>query len=388
MNDSIKIVIGGDLFPTPVNFQQFSEGIAESVFDEKIVGIFDQADYSVCNLEGAFTAESTAPKLKYGPNIRAPQSCIKGYTALGVDCVSLANNHATDYGRQGLSDTFLTLDDAGIGHFGAGMTSSEVSTHYQVTIKGERFIFYGVSETLENEPTDSEPGVNLYDEYRVCREIAALKAKCDHLIVLYHGGIENTHYNTSSIRRRFQRMAECGADIITSQHTHAVGEEEYYKGAYLLYGQGNFCFHYSKRNDEWIKHGLLLEIEFSPGGFTVKKHPVRREDPMVVYDDGQALSGFDERSRLMGGGDTFAAEFKRYADQKLPNYLHAFRGNNLIDKIAHKFMSREKYLKYLRRQYSREQLLMILLALQSEEFREVSTRGFMNLLEETDTDLK
>lgn len=380
MEGKVKLVLAGDLFPTPINYQLFSSGKAEAIFDKEILEIFKNSDFRICNLEGCFTDENTQKKQKDGPNIRAPKYCINGIVGLGVDCVSLANNHATDYGMQGLLETYFTLDNAGIKHFGSGFDEASVSTHYSVTIKGKTIIFYGVSETVENVPSINGPGVNIYDEYRICNEIRFLKSECSLLIVMYHGGIENIHYNTPSIRRRFHRMAESGADIIISQHTHAIGEEEYYKDSYLLYGQGNFCFHFSKKLTEWVETGLLLEVELNDVGFDVKKYVVRRDGPRVRYDSEQNLESFYERSKRLSDGDKFESELRLLSDDKILTYLHAFRGKNFIDRIARKILPDEKYINYLKKQYSRRHILKILLALQSEEFREVCTNGLYNML--------
>ncbi len=295
MSEKNTIVIAGDLFPTPINYDLFSAGDIESLFGKEIVSIFKSADYRICNLEGCFTEEGTKPKLKDGPNIKAPKKCVEAIKRLGIDCVSLANNHATDYDTKGLLDTYAVLEDAGICHFGSGMDQTSVSTHQKVIVNGKRVVFYGVAETIENVPSKTTPGVNIYDEYRVCREIKLLKLECDLLIVLYHGGIEYIHYNSPTIRTRFHRMADNGADIIISQHTHAIGEEEYYNGSYFLYGQGNFCFHFSKTITEWVETALLLEVVLGDGGFVINKHVVKRDGPCVVYDKEQDLTDYYNR---------------------------------------------------------------------------------------------
>lgn len=380
MSETIKVVIGGDLFPRPINYQLFRDGQVETLFGKEILSVFNRADYSVCNLEGCFTDDDAKPKLKYGPNIRAPKECIKSIVELGVDCVSLANNHATDYGKKGLLDTQNVLRESGVEFFGAGENLPSVTTHFLTEIKGKRFCFYGVAETLEDAPTQKLPGVNLYDEYRVCRELETLKEKCDYLIVLYHGGMERIHYNTESIRTRFHRMADSGADIIIAQHTHAVGLEEYYNGAYLLYGQGNFCFHFSKKNNEWTETALLLEVDFSDEKTEVHKHLVRRKGPVVIYDEKQDLTDFYERSEKHSAGYKFEDEFIQFADEQLIRFLPFFRGKNIFDRVYRKLFSKEKYIKYLRSRYTERQILTILVALQSEEFREMFSQGMMNML--------
>lgn len=384
MSKEFKIVIAGDLFPTPINYELFSKGKAETIFGEKVCSIFSSSNYSICNLEGCFTDERTTPKLKDGPNIRAPKDCVAAIVDLGVDCVSLANNHATDFGIDGLKDTYDVLENSKIFYFGAGIDEASVSTHHTISIMGKRISFYGVSETIENVPSNNSPGVNIYDEYRVCNELKALKEESDYLIVLYHGGIENIHYNTLSIRTRFHRMVDNGADIIISQHTHAIGEEEYYHGAYLLYGQGNFCFHFSKKLNEWVMTGILLEVEFNDNGFDVKKHIVRREGAHIIYDREQDFTDFYDRSKRLSKNEDFNAELSMLSEEKIIVYLQAFRGKNIFDRIARKILPKEKYVAYLKRHYTRKQILKILLALQCEEFREVASQGLRNMLEQVE----
>lgn len=381
MSESAKIVIMGDIFPTPINYDLFKQGNAEQIFSSKVCEIVASADLSICNLEGCFTGEEVPEKMKDGPNIRAPKETIKGLANFGIDYVSLANNHVTDYGNQGYLDTLKTLDSVGIKYFGAGINNKSINTHVTIELKGRKIVLYGVSETIENVPSDDMAGVNIYDEYRVCSEINELKKNCDYLFVLYHGGVENIHYNTPSIRQRFHRMADSGADIIISQHTHAIGEEEFYNNSYMLYGQGNFCFHFTKRLFEYNVTGLLLEVYINDEGFNVKKHIVRRVDQGIIYDTEQDFITFTERSNRLIKNDIFLNELKVLADEKLILYLEAFRGINYGDKVLKRILPREKYINYLRSRYSKKKILKILLALQCEEFREVSARGFLNILE-------
>ena len=380
MGDTRKIVIGGDLFPTQINQNLFSEGRTDQIFGEKIAELFRDADYSICNLEGCFTDSDTRPKRKDGPNIRASRECVNAIKGLGVDCVSLANNHATDYGTKGLKETFDTLASAGITYFGAGLSEESVTTHHTIELNGKTVTFYGVAETLENAPLGNSSGVNIYDEYRICHEIHALKKACDFLVVLYHGGMENYHYNTPSIITRFHRMADSGADILISQHTHAIGEEEYYNGSYLLYGQGNFCFHFSKGLHEWVMTGLVLEVDLDEQGFRVKKHLIKREDTHIVYGDPKELTDFDERSNRLKQGDTFEGEFDRYAEEKALTYLVAFRGKNIRDKFARKILSKKKYTQYMKKRFTDKNILRILRTLECEEFREIAVKGLHNML--------
>ena len=387
-----KLIIAGDMFPMPCNYDLFSAGDTKSLFGERLCKLFASADCRVCNLEGCFT-DCDTPIEKIGPAIHAPIATIKGVKALGIDYATLGNTHSMDYGVQGYRDTCKTLTENGIGYFGWGDNDSSVKSYVTIEHSGRRIVLYNTTERFENAPDENTPGVNLYDEYRVLGEIKALKESCDYLIVFYHGGIEGTHYNSEIMRRRFHRMADNGADVIISQHTHAVGEEERYNGAYFLYGQGNFCFHFRPQVTPLLAEGLVLELDFDDKGFTAKPHRILRTEKGCVYDDKQDLEAFYARSKthdaLIAGDKTAAKEFRESFGKDCMNWMSTFfwalRGNNHADDEKRATLSPEEFAQYLKGSYSRNQLLGIQMFLRNEEFNEIGNQILSNLLRESDT---
>ncbi len=387
-----KIILAGDLLPMPCNYELFSSGDTQALFGEKLCSLFAEADFRVCNFEGCFT-DSDKPIEKIGPNIKAPVETIKAIKKLGIDYATLGNTHSMDYGSQGFSDTCKTLNENGIEWFGWGEDASSVKTHSVISDGDRKIILYNTTEQFENAPRADHPGVNLYDEYRVCEEIRALKEQCDFLIVLYHGGIEGTHCNSEKMRRRFHRMADNGADVVVSQHTHAVGEEEHYRDSYLLYGQGNFCFHFRPEVTPLLAEGLVLELEFRDDGFSAKPHRILRTEMGCIYDEQQDLSAFYERSQthdaLLKGDEDAAEEFNDQFGRDCANwttvFFSLFRGNNPQDAEKRKKLSPAEYADYLRNSYTRQQLLGMQMFLRNEEFNEVGNQILSDLLKETDT---
>ena len=126
MNRENRLLIVGDLFPVPSNFVRFSEGDIVSLFGERICDLFGSVDYRVCNLEGALT-DNPGKCDKTGPSLYAPSSCIQALKSLGINCCTLANNHVTDAGAEGVLDTISVLNSAGISHIGAGCLSNPPS---------------------------------------------------------------------------------------------------------------------------------------------------------------------------------------------------------------------------------------------------------------------
>lgn len=374
-----KVIIAGDLFPTESNIEYFKNKDIKAIFGPQIVRLFNEADYCVCNLEGTLCDDDTKPISKDGPNLRAPVETIVGIAELGIDSVSLANNHSSDYGTEGFAQTLMALERLNISSFGAGRNIHSINSYVIAEVDGIKIGFYGVSETVFNIPDEITAGANLYDEYRVCKEILDLKKECSYVIVLYHGGIEHFLFPTDEIRKRFHRMADSGADVVLAQHTHCIGEEEIYNGAYLLYGQGNFCLNFRPKPNQWNLFGLFLEVNITKEGLTIYKHMVKRNQVGTSYDNEQDFTMFLERSERVQRGDSMEKEFSSFADDRIIPYLEAFRGKNLIDKIIKRIMPKY-YRMYLKSRFTKQQLLKILNALRSDEFGAIAIKGVENLL--------
>ncbi len=172
MKKTVRIVIGGDLMPTGKNIELFEQGNANAIFGDKITDLFSHSDYSIFNLEGALT-DSNQPMEKTGPSIKAPTATIEGIKALGVKAVALANNHITDYQKEGFEDTIRLLKDKNIDYLGAGYIGN-IKNSISLSFGERRICIYNVSELFYNMAKSDVPGANIYDEYIVCNEIKEL----------------------------------------------------------------------------------------------------------------------------------------------------------------------------------------------------------------------
>jgi poly-gamma-glutamate synthesis protein (capsule biosynthesis protein) len=375
-----RIIIVGDLFPVPSNFSKFSEGDISYLFGKEICDLFAKADYRICNLEGALT-DNPGKCEKTGAALFAPTNVITAYKELGIDCCALANNHITDAGDRGVLDTMNTLDQVGIQHLGAGIDINSIIHFLTFEIGGRKIGLYNVAETMYNAPTDTKPGAFLYDEYIVCKELVSFKQQCDYLIVVYHGGAEKFRYPSPQTKRRFHRMVDSGADMILSQHTHCVGSEEYYKGAYLLYGQGNFLFRCF--NDNFTNAGIIIELVLSDNGVRVNKHLVKAGTDIVRYDEHQDFVSFDERSSHIEDEAFVQKQFDQYCLKELTVYLKAYKGKIPLRAILNRFFPKI-YKSILFHGYERKQLLLTLHSLRSEQNREIAINGLLEYLRKTE----
>lgn len=369
MKEQYKIIIAGDLLPSANNLKHFESGNVESLFDEKLLALFRDADFSLVNLEGPLT-NATIKQNKVGPLLKTSTKTANGIKTLGVKCVALANNHFTDYLQQGCEETLKTLDEVGIDYLGGGLNKKNIKNYISIELGNTRVCIYNVSERFFNIADDNHAGVNVYDEYLVCNEIKELKSRHDYLIVVYHGGAELCSYPAPSTRLRFRRMADSGADFITAQHTHRIGCEEHYHNSLLLYGQGNFFMEHMTHPDS--RQGLVTQVVFNEDNVVVKHHLVRISSGRLVYDEQQDFEKFDRRTDEIK--DELVAikryeEFVRNNNDLKNKYFQAYKGGFWGKKVLER-LSRRFLLQYIENSYSEQQLSRILFSLESDRMRE------------------
>lgn len=367
MGKSYKILIAGDMLPSAKNSDFFAKGDSNAIFGQKICQLFKDADFSIINLEGALT-NSEQQQEKVGPSLKAPTETIAGIKNLGVTALALANNHIMDYCDQGYHDTISTVENAGILHVGTGTSCDDVKPHLSINLGSKRICIYNVSETFFNQPGEKTPGVNRYDEWIVLNEIRELKRHHDYIIVIYHGGVEEFPYPSPLVMKRFHRMADCGADFITAQHTHCIGCEEHYNNSYLLYGQGNFLF--DRMKSPISKHGLITQISFSEERIDIKHHCISVSNMGIMqYDDRQDFSDFKRRSDEINDMRFVVDKYEEFAynyPRIISRNLRAFRGRSLVRKILSKILPSSLFRKYFLENYSPRQLLLMKYSLMLE----------------------
>lgn len=243
---SASILFAGDiLFSDHVLNAYSNAGGVSGILDEGFRSEADEADYFVANEEFPFSSRGTAaPDKQY--TFRLPEEKVSIMNELGVDLVTLANNHALDFGTDALLDTCSTLDQAGILHVGAGANSEEARKPEIVEINGIRVGFIGASRVI---PVSSwtaganSPGMlTAYDDTLLRRTIEETRPLCDYLIVYLHWGVERAEMPVEHQTALGRRCIDSGADLVIGSHPHVLQGLEYYNGKPIVYSLGNFIF--------------------------------------------------------------------------------------------------------------------------------------------------
>ena len=280
----MKLIIGADFVPTASNMEYFESGELKYLFDGKLINYLSEPSFKIFNLEMPLT-DIVSPIKKNGPALRASLKTINLYKKLGVNLVTLANNHIMDQGMQGLESTMSALDAADILHIGAGNNLHSAAQAYRFMFGKYIIGIYACTEHEFSIADDTMPGANPFDPLESYDYINALKNDCDYIIVLYHGGKEHYRYPSPDLQRYCRKFVDKGADLVVCQHSHCIGCMEKFKGGTIVYGQGNFLFDYSE--SEYWKTGMLIEID---NHFHIRYVPVVKNGPSVHMAEKNTLN--------------------------------------------------------------------------------------------------
>ncbi|MEJ1242368.1 CapA family protein [Chryseolinea sp. T2] len=210
-----------------------------------VEAVLTDADMTFGNLEGTLLNSGGTPKTCKDPKVcyvfRTPTRYVDNLTRAGFDMMSLANNHAGDFGEAGRQSSMRTLDSVGIKH--AGQQAQKFTVFEKDSVK------YGLVAFAPNSGC-----VQLNDIEGAKALVAQLDSLVDIIIVSFHGGAEGAQYQnvprTHEIFHGEDRgdvyafahtLIDAGADIVFGHGPHVTRAIEVYKDRFITYSMGNFC---------------------------------------------------------------------------------------------------------------------------------------------------
>ncbi|MGH2521996.1 MAG: CapA family protein [Anaerolineales bacterium] len=215
-----------------------------------VLPILNEADLLVANLECAISERGELQPKAY--TFRAPPIAAESLALAGIDVVSLANNHALDYGFDALADTLQLLGERQIAGVGAGPNDAAAHAPVIVERNGLRVAFLAyVDVPVESRSGfdtrvwiagPNSPGVAWAEPDRIAADVAAAKAQADVVIVLLHTGLESRTEVTAGQRTLAHAAVDAGAALVLGAHPHVLQGVESYNGGLIAYSLGNFVF--------------------------------------------------------------------------------------------------------------------------------------------------
>ncbi len=276
-----SIVIGGDVMLARwVEQKALSAGGWDKIF-ENISDTLSAPDCSFVNLESPIKGKKPQTQINSMIFAAKPDS-VGALVSAGIDAVTLANNHVTDQGLQGLQETKSILTDNNISYVGAGESSEEALSGATIQCGGVKIGLVG-STYGTNFPADGVSVAGLED---VTETIEKLSNETDYVIVLAHWGSE---YNSSPSPYQ-QEIAhdyvDAGADLVVGSHPHVLQPTETYKGSLIAYSLGNLVFDQASRGKK--TEGALLKVELDKKNQNFEIIPIQIKNyfqPTIAEDD-------------------------------------------------------------------------------------------------------
>lgn len=323
----MRLIIGGDISPSELSEPYLAAGDLDTTFGD-VRELAEGADLFIVNLECALTERDT-PIRKCGPNLRARPSCADALKRLGVTDAGLSNNHVYDYGGAGFHDTLAALNKAGIRYTGAGENERAARKPHYMSARGKTIALVAVCEHEYTYALRDREGCWGFDPFETMEDIAIAKANSDFVIVLYHGGKEQSRYPSPRLRKACRGMVRAGANLVICQHSHCIGAPEHYRDGLIVYGQGNFNFVKHLDHPHW-RNGLLLELklrdDMRPEYIF---HPLTAREHGVTLSKGHEkqsiLSDFFAREAVLNDYEQWMAEWRAFCESVRPAYQRAIQ---------------------------------------------------------------
>lgn len=204
------------------NFNKYYKNKGSNYFFQKVRPVFSWDDITIVNFEGTLTNSTKRARKTF--TFKGPKKYASILKKGSVEVVNLANNHSKDYGKTSLTDTRQTMKKNKIGY------CYNSTINYQ-TVKGVKTAFLGFNALERITKKQVKAGIN-----------QAKKNKAKIIIVSFHWGIERKYYPNSKQKSLGRYAIDCGASLVLGHHPHVLQGIEQYKGRYIVYSLGNFCF--------------------------------------------------------------------------------------------------------------------------------------------------
>jgi len=262
----VRVVSGGDVMTD----RQVKSYAAQYGPDAVLAGIAPQlqaGDAAWVNLEGSLaTIGSPAAGKDY--TFEGPPAMAEALADAGVDVVTVANNHAVDYGRSAFMASIRTLNRAGVQVAGGGKDIG--AAHSPAIVKTDAGLtigFLGYDDVIWPgfAATETQAGIAeaVTDMSRVKKDVRDLAKVVDYVVVGFHWGFEYTHYPVAQQTSEAHAVIDAGADLVIGHHPHVLQGFETYKGALIAYSLGDLVFdHYSVETGQTV----LVDAVITPTG--------------------------------------------------------------------------------------------------------------------------
>ena len=321
---AVDLMMVGDVFPANVKYNE-GNGVASRFFshlgkpwERKLAPFFQEADIVFANLEAPLVEDSGYAATHTFAGCKEFAGFLSN---IGVNIVSIANNHILEQQSEGFYSTLKYLEDSLVSWVGQQVQgASNIKVLQRRGVRVGFAAFNGI-QNLAN------PGLvaDLREE-DIVDSVGKMKAaQVDVCVISLHWGDEYVNVPSMYQMDLGHRLIDAGADIIVGHHPHVVQPVESYKNGLIFYSLGNFLFDILWTRN--VRTGAIARVRLSGTGIeSYELMPVFLEkDYAPVRLNGSRLGTFQRRlqrnSRNMSAaGDKYEAYYKR--TQRLNRLWH------------------------------------------------------------------
>lgn len=310
----MKITISGDFSPTNRLALLIDNENYSAIF-ENVKQLFADSDFNIVNFESTIPSRDDECIEKIGPNLRCSPNSIDALDWAGINVVTLANNHAGDYGPDSLVHTISLFQKRGIHYVGAGKNIDEAGKILYLN-KGEEIL--AVINCCEHEygiANKEIPGTNPLNPIAQYYAIQEAQNKADYVIIIIHGGPEQFQLPTLRMQETYRFFIDAGADAVINHHQHCFSGLEMYNGKPIYYGLGNFAFDYHN-GTQLTTEGIIVSLDLNKDIISHKYLPYVqfRERPGIhfVKDTLEIDRKIEELSKIISDRDKLNSHINKY----------------------------------------------------------------------------
>ena len=258
------------------------------------LSLLKKSDIAFANLEGP--ASDQGKDLHNLYSFRMDPSVIPALKGGGLSVVSVANNHAGDWGRDAYINTLSRLEENEILYTGGGMNKLEAEKPAIVEKHGMKIGYLGFTDVGPNwmEAGETKGGVLLASNPRFEEIVNNASKSVDYLIVSFHFGDEYKTVHNKRQEYLAHKAIDAGAKIVIGHHPHVAEDTEVYKNGFIAYSLGNFIF--DQAFSQNTMQGMILEIKlWKDGSIVIKKNTVQLNK---VFQPEKVIFGKEEKIKF------------------------------------------------------------------------------------------
>lgn len=297
---SVRVLLGGDV--------SFGRRIGQRVLSEPTFAPFagiepwlGASELRMVNLESVLTDQGGQTEHPLNPLVFCgpPQAALHLRDA-GIDAVSVANNHAWDYGRKGLQQSLATLKAARILTVGASANRSEPYRHQTWTGPNGTIALLAFTQVWNDGALAAHaaaPFVADADFDRMRQAVRRAHREADFVIVSLHASNEYVDAPREGARAFARGLLLAGADLVFAHHPHVLQGIEWISGQPILYSLGNLLFD-SRQQRQETRAGAIALVDLSRSAASQRLHiaqlrlcPVKLIDGLPVRDENTQAFG-------------------------------------------------------------------------------------------------